>query len=485
MSSAWDKPWAQLLFDLSIKLVFTLFSTIKIPFLLFAERFILPEDRVRLWKLAGHRNAKFFLRIARIKLDIRTKIPEYDFPVIFVSNHPSMIDGFVYYSILAPDLVPLVAPFKSVPFPYSYWFRKMGAIDVQRDEYDEVHYQEANTKKEALKKIVNTLKHETSNVLIFPEGHYERTAKLHYIHTGAARISIRAHAPIAPVSLIGLEAISPDNLHSRPGTITIRFDGLIFPPKVTPELPFHEAVRKLSKEIEEEVISLLPVRYLPDYLKDYEATLVGAFVDIDQTVYEGYSQQDFVKYLFRKHKINPLIAFKILYWLILEKLHLLEHRTLMKLALSILKGWKVEDISRLAKEFFDENVKDHVQNHMIPMIKDHKSQGHIIVLVTEVIHPLARLFQEYFDAIATLDTVLEEKNGVYTGEVSRLCYREDKAKEVKEFARLFHISLDDSYIYADSHSDIPMLELVQHPTAVNPDSELKKEARSRGWSILK
>lgn len=460
-----------------------LVSILAIPVMLVIERFILPEDRYRLWRLAAHKKTSFLFKIARIKINVRSRVPDYDFPVIYVSNHPSILDGFIYFYILGPDLIALTAPFESFAFPFNIWFKKMGAIDVQRDDYDERHHPEANEKKMAMHKVIGTLEQHKS-VLIFPEGHYERTNKLHYLHSGAARLAIQAKVPVIPMSLIGIEKVQIDKFRARPGTVTVRFNGVMHPPKLSKNEPYRKASKEFADQIAREIISLLPVRYLPDYIDDYEPDTIGAFIDIDNTIYKGYSQQDFVKYLFKNKKLNPWLAFKIFYWVFLEKTHLLPHKQLMNLSLSLLEGWDVAEIDKLCKDFFDKNIFERIQTHMLPIIKDHQEQGHIIVLVTEVIHPLARQFSEHFKAAATLDTVLEQRKGVYTGDVERLAYREKKADLVKEFAADFNIDLKRSYVYADSVSDIPMFELVKHKTAVHPDPELKREAQGRGWSIL-
>ncbi len=483
ISPIWDLPWVQLLFGVYTKLVFFALNLFTLPLVLIAERFVLPKERPRLWRLVAKKNTAIFLRIAHIELDIRATFPDHDIPVIYVSNHPSALDGFIYFFLLGPDLIPLTAPFKSFPFPFGIWFRKMGSVDVQRDDYDIAHYPEANEKKDAIQKIISNLI-EHRSVLIFPEGHYERTSKLHYLHTGAARISVRAKVPIVPMSLIGLEEIHVDKIRMRPGRVIIRFDGLLYPPAVSKEKPFRAATTEYAEKIAKEIISLLPVHYLPNYIDDYAPETIGAFVDIDNTIYKGYSQQDFVKYLFKNKKLSPWLAFKIFYWVFLEKFHLMPHKQLMRASLSLLKDWKISEIEKLSKEFFEENILEHIQKHMIPIMKDHQKQGHVIVFVTEVIHPLAKCFCDYFKATTSLDTMLERKDGKYTGEVEQLAYKEEKARLVKDFATRFGIDLSKSYVYADSASDIPMFELVKYKTAVHPDPELKKVATIHNWEIL-
>jgi phosphoserine phosphatase len=78
------------------------------------------------------------------------------------------------------------------------------------------------------------------------------------------------------------------------------------------------------------------------------------------------------------------------------------------------------------------------------------------------------------------------QDGVYTGEPTGLfIYRSDKARAIEQLAAREGINLEQSYAYSDSESDLPMLEVVGHPVAVNPDAELRRVARERGWEILR
>jgi phosphoserine phosphatase len=77
-------------------------------------------------------------------------------------------------------------------------------------------------------------------------------------------------------------------------------------------------------------------------------------------------------------------------------------------------------------------------------------------------------------------------DGVYTGrEGGPFNYREGKAQAIRELAEREGIDLGASYAYSDSESDLPMLRLVGHPVAVNPDAELARTAREEGWEIMR
>jgi len=77
-----------------------------------------------------------------------------------------------------------------------------------------------------------------------------------------------------------------------------------------------------------------------------------------------------------------------------------------------------------------------------------------------------------------------DDTGHYTGEMELYAYGKGKADAIREMAVREGISLEDSFAYSDSHTDLPMLEAVGHPLAVNPDRELAKIAAERGWEVL-
>ncbi len=79
----------------------------------------------------------------------------------------------------------------------------------------------------------------------------------------------------------------------------------------------------------------------------------------------------------------------------------------------------------------------------------------------------------------------EIRDGRYTGRVSGTpSYREGKVKRLEEWLVDKDLTLDDAWFYSDSHNDLPLLQLVEHPVAVDPDPTLHEEAERRGWRIM-
>ena len=118
------------------------------------------------------------------------------------------------------------------------------------------------------------------------------------------------------------------------------------------------------------------------------------------------------------------------------------------------------------------------------LIADHKLRGHDVIVVSasgeEIVAPIAAAL----GATHSVATSMREEDGHYTGEVDFYCYGPGKVEAMEELAAEYGYDLAASYAYSDSITDLPMLEAVGHPTAVNPDRALRKEAAGNGWPIL-
>lgn len=484
--SVWRFTFAQLAYSLYIKLMFLGVGILKTPFIMLAELAVAPEDRPRLWRLACRRHAKFLLKIAGVKLSVPSELLETAARLpsaVYVANHPSMMDGFSIFTFLGPEIIPLTEPMDKLVFPVGLWFRRAGVVDVIRDDYDAAHSKTGTSKKDALARLASSLDAYTS-VLIFPEGHLERMHKLHYIHTGAARVAIAARAPVVVLGLVNMDRVYMDKNKSRPGGVQVRFAGPLLPPSPTRAYSHRRAVRDFSNTIADSIRSLLPARNLPPYLDEPRPQTIGAFFDIDNTLYQGYSQQDFVRYLMRHRHISRFLWVSVFWNVLLEKLHFISHRTLMERVLGFIRGWKKEDVERLAAQFFDDSVLGKLQRYTLPILKDHQEQGHTIVLITEIIEPLAKQFREYFKASALVSTRLETHGGAYTGRIIRLCKGKEKARAVRRLSARAGIDLKKSFAYGDSFSDVSMLQLVKHKVAVCPQKQLRNFALHHNWNIL-
>jgi HAD superfamily phosphoserine phosphatase-like hydrolase len=115
-------------------------------------------------------------------------------------------------------------------------------------------------------------------------------------------------------------------------------------------------------------------------------------------------------------------------------------------------------------------------------LREHKALGHRVVLLSGALDFLLEPMKDLADDV--LCSTLAQENGTYTGELSGAPVAGDaRARMLASFARKRNVDLSSSYAYADAISDLPMLEAVGHPVAVNPDRRLRSAAAERGWQI--
>lgn len=154
---------------------------------------------------------------------------------------------------------------------------------------------------------------------------------------------------------------------------------------------------------------------------------------------------------------------------------------------SIYRRYAGADLAAL-ENFVDERLSPLILDRMSPdairRIREHRDAGHTTILMTGVIRPLTRPFEGLFDTIVAAE-LATDADGVCTGFLSGPpMVGESRSAWLHHYAQLHGIDLKDSFGYADSHVDLPMLNSVGNPVAVSPDIGLMRAAKSKGWSIV-
>jgi len=151
--------------------------------------------------------------------------------------------------------------------------------------------------------------------------------------------------------------------------------------------------------------------------------------------------------------------------------------------LQLTKGWDREEVEQLVEQVLIDVIDPFVYQEALDLMELHRAEGRSIYIVSsspeEVVRPLAR----HFGVAGVLATRARIVEGKYTGELEFYCYGEAKADAIRELATARGIDLGSSYAYTDSATDLPMLQAVGHPVAVNPDRDLRREAEASEWDI--
>jgi HAD superfamily hydrolase (TIGR01490 family) len=152
--------------------------------------------------------------------------------------------------------------------------------------------------------------------------------------------------------------------------------------------------------------------------------------------------------------------------------------------LALTKGWDHQRVSELVRETLEQVITPVIYAEALDLIEDHKRAGHKTVIISSSPIETVQAIGEHLgvdDVIATRARL--DQSGRYTGELEFYAYGPHKADAIREMAVKEGIDLARSYGYSDSITDLPMLELVGNPVAVNPDRELARVAREREWEM--
>jgi HAD superfamily hydrolase (TIGR01490 family) len=213
----------------------------------------------------------------------------------------------------------------------------------------------------------------------------------------------------------------------------------------------------------------------------------AAFFDLDKTVIAKASMVAFGPPLYRAGMISRWLVARALWsQFVFQRLGADEERMrkFRESALRITRGWDQATINAIVRDTLTEIIDPIVYDEALDLIRQHQAAGRRVYLISaspeEIVAPLARYLQ-VDEAIASRAMLDDE--GRYTGEVEFYSYGPFKAEAMRDAATLRGIDLEASYAYSDSATDIPMLEAVGHPVAVNPDRELARVARERGWEV--
>lgn len=213
----------------------------------------------------------------------------------------------------------------------------------------------------------------------------------------------------------------------------------------------------------------------------------AAFFDLDKTVIAKAAMLAFGPRLQQEGLLNRWLVVRALWGQIVFRYLGADEGRMEKMretALRIAVGWDKEKIAALVDNALTEVIDPLVYAEALELMDSHRDAGRRVYLVSaspeEIVLPLAR-YLGVDDAIATRARV--DADGCYTGEVEFYSAGVHKVEAIEHERDLHNLDLANSFAYSDSITDIPMLETVGHPVAVNPDRGLLKEAEARGWEI--
>jgi HAD superfamily hydrolase (TIGR01490 family) len=213
----------------------------------------------------------------------------------------------------------------------------------------------------------------------------------------------------------------------------------------------------------------------------------AAFFDLDKTVIAKSSTLAFGRSFYQGGLINRRAVLRTAYAQFVYLLGGADHDQMerMREYLSALcRGWNVEQVKEIVAETIHDLIDPIIYDEAASLIEEHHLAGRDVVIVStsgaEVVEPIGELIGA--DRVVATRMVVED--GCYSGEIEYYAYGPAKAEAIASLAESEGYDLSRCYAYSDSVTDIPMLEAVGHPCAVNPDRALRKEALGREWPVL-
>jgi HAD superfamily hydrolase (TIGR01490 family) len=213
----------------------------------------------------------------------------------------------------------------------------------------------------------------------------------------------------------------------------------------------------------------------------------AAFFDLDKTVIARSSTLAFSRPFYAGGLINRRTMLRSAFAQFVYLLGGADHDQMERLreyVSAMCTGWDVQTVRDIVADTLHHIVDPIVYDEAVTLIEQHRAAGRDVVIVSssgaEVVEPIG----EMLGADRIVATRMFVVDGKYTGEIEHYVYGPLKAAAITELAAAEGYDLKDCYSYSDSITDEPMLAMVGHPHAVNPDRALRRLAAARGWPVL-
>jgi HAD superfamily hydrolase (TIGR01490 family) len=213
----------------------------------------------------------------------------------------------------------------------------------------------------------------------------------------------------------------------------------------------------------------------------------AAFFDLDKTIIAKSSTLAFSRSFYAGGLINRRAVLRSAYAQFVYLVGGADHDQMERMRQylsSMATGWDVQQVKDIVSETLHQLIDPIIYDEAATLIEEHHLAGRDVVIVSssgaEVVEPIG----EMLGADRVIATRMVVADGRYSGEIEYYAYGETKAEAIRALATAEGYDLARSYAYSDSVTDLPMLETVGHPSAVNPDRALRREALSRDWPVL-
>lgn len=210
-----------------------------------------------------------------------------------------------------------------------------------------------------------------------------------------------------------------------------------------------------------------------------------ALFDLDNTLLSGDSDYEWGQFLVKK-KLVDAKAYEVANIRFYEqyKQGVLDIYEWSAFTFQPLSEHSMEELALLHKEYMQQVIQPMMGDIAKSLLKYHRQQGHTLLVITATNSFITRPIVDAFGIEHLIATEPKIINGRYTTEVEGIpSFNKGKVERLKTWLQQNNESLQGSYFYSDSHNDLPLLEEVDHPIAVDPDEKLVEIAQQRGWEV--
>ncbi len=163
----------------------------------------------------------------------------------------------------------------------------------------------------------------------------------------------------------------------------------------------------------------------------------------------------------------------------------LDMMAFLRFALAPLAAHPIEQLHSWRQQFIDTIITPLILKQAQALVEKHRAQGDTLLVITATNSFITAPIVALYGIDHLIATTPELINGKYTGNVVGVpCFQEGKVTRLHEWLALNNETLEGSYFYSDSHNDLPLLKLVDHPVAVDPDEKLHNFAIAQNWEII-
>ena len=213
----------------------------------------------------------------------------------------------------------------------------------------------------------------------------------------------------------------------------------------------------------------------------------AAFFDLDRTLLRRSSALALAGSFRERGLISRRQLAKAALWQMLFVARGASHAAVRAAAedgLRVLEGTTPEEMQALVAEALEPVLRPLVYAEPLRLAARHRERGERVYVVSATLQEIVQAIADDLGLDGALGTECEVRDGRYTGRPVRALHAENKAARLRELAAEEGLELADCTAYSDSHTDVPFLEAVGHPVAVNPDRRLRAVAAERGWPVL-